>query len=140
MELFGGSLLEKLSADVWFVFGSFVYGLEGSVSACSPDGVEIHLQSAAHEDAQGLSQFLEEVVINSRRLLKTQICFYDTGSVGSSSEDLCISLFTEVCPAFCAGEPSGHLVLSGLRGVTDDDFQMWQKLVAGTWPFPLFSR
>lgn len=126
-------MFSHLSADVWFVFGSFVYGFEGSIRRGVGDSLEIQLVVPASDTSGGIDAFLDELTLNSRGLIKSQVSLYRDEPGAELSNSPLVELFTDLAPKTSEGMPVGVVVLHGLRGVTHHDNTMWQKLVAGEW-------
>jgi hypothetical protein len=123
-------LLEKLSADIWFLFGSFAYGFEGRVVACQGDSLELEIASPETESAHGVGLFLEDLVTNGRGLVKSQLTLFCEDNSLELGEACEVCLFTDILPTARANAPLGLILFSGVRGVTPRDSAMWQKLVA----------
>ncbi len=128
----GRLVLNKVGVDVWFVFGSFVYGFEGRVMDCGSEHMEVQLCLSDFDGAQGVVSFLEEIATGAKSLLKSQISIFDNSAPHNAESPL--RVFTEISPAIKSQTPAGRLVFSGLRGVTEQEHALWQKLVAGQWP------
>jgi hypothetical protein len=122
-------MLENVSVDVWFVFGSFVYGFEGRVVACDSQQIEVQLSFSDVDAVPGLVSFLDILAAGAKGLLKSQISLFAEGSLPGGFEAL--RIFTEMSPVVRSSPLLGRLVFSGLCGVTPHDNVLWQKLVAG---------
>jgi hypothetical protein len=118
-------LPQNYSVDIWFVFGSFVYGFEGSIVSWENALLEVVLTVGQGAEAQGMFDFLSELSQSPKGFLKSEIRLYE-GS-GSQEKPL-VSLVTEVVPQATVQMPQPRVVFSNLHGISQDDIGMWEKI------------
>jgi|GEM_PF-4996010 len=141
-------MLSGYSVDVWFLYGSFTYGLETRVCSYSTDALvlEVVLEvcgagpDAVPQGASDVQAFLESLLDNPRGLVRTELAVY-----GPEDDETPVRLQTEVVPRFA---PVGPLFLNGsadvnaparlrfthIAGLTQDDGAAWHDLVTRIWP------
>lgn len=121
------------SIDVWFIFGSFVYGLEARPRAYSE--TELHVVPVlpdSEAERSELSSFLDTLTRDPRGLLRSELRIYSAGL--AISVDTPVRLFTEAAPVLAENE-LGEPVLEfrHLQGLTPPDTQMWLHLAREVW-------
>ncbi len=116
---------QKYSVDIWFVFGSFVYGFEGRLVSWENARLEVALTVGQGAEAQGMFDFLSELSQCPKGFLKSEIRLYE-GS-GSQEKPL-VSLVTEVVPQATVQMPQPCVVFSNLHGISQNDVDMWEKI------------
>lgn len=123
-------MLSDYAVDVWFLYGSFSYGLESSVCAFSSHSLTLDVVLEGSDAAEDVSSFLETLVENPRGLVRSELCLYPP-----MAQDP-IRLYTEVSPALTpsSGGVSVRLRFSHLAALTPHDNNAWQHLVTDVWP------
>lgn len=137
-------MLSGYSVDVWFLYGSFTYGLETRVCSYSTDALVVEVCGAdaavAPQGASDVQAFLESLLENPRGLVRTELAVY-----GPEDDEAPVRLQTEVVPRFA---PVGPLFLNGspdanaparlrfthVAGLTREDGAAWLDLVTRIWP------
>lgn len=146
-------MLSEYAVDVWFLFGSFSYGLESRVCAYAPHSLTLEVALDAADSADDVASFLETLVENPRGLVRSELCIY-----GPSAQEP-VRLFTDVSPTLTStaspapssGRPptsehesssplSVRLRFSHLAALTPVDDDAWQTLLTSEWPRVLGSH
>ncbi len=116
--------LSEYSVDVWFLYGSFTYGLETRVHSLSGQSLTLEVELGEADTPEDVSRFLETLIENPRGLLRSEICLY------GPDEDEPIRLYTEVSPTFTQIEThSLRLRFSHVSGLTPRDSGHWHELL-----------
>ena len=109
-------MIDKISFDIWFLYGSFAYGVEGKPVYASQKAIDVQVLTDSESDARETIDLLRTLSTRSQGLLKTEIRVYSEG------EDKPAHLFTQHCPALIKTEPI-MLRLIDVQGVTPVDME-----------------
>lgn len=134
--------MTSFSVDIWFVFGSFVYGLEGQMIQYSERSIDVMLSGGAENERRELAEFFAELSENPKGLVKTEVRIFPapdgTPRVAFTEGCEAISLVTQVVPQPIRGDSQGGdtpcLRLIELEGLSQPDQSGWSSLVRGIWP------
>jgi hypothetical protein len=139
-------MLSEYSVDVWFLYGSFSYGLESRVCAYASQALTLEVALEGTDSADDVASFLESLVENPRGLVRSEICIY-----GPTSEEP-VRLYTDVSPTLTSvfGPSSGlgksvvaeheatptsvRLRFTHVAALTPSDNDAWQVLLTSVWP------
>ena len=137
--------LADFQIDIWFLYGSFAYGVESVLSYFGPDALGVNvLGTNDAEQKQDVSAFLDDLTENPKGLLRTELRIYGpeghavAGQAGlgfAHPVQFPVTLVTERVPASVEA-PMGHLQLrfEELRALTAPDQAQFALLVAQVWP------
>jgi hypothetical protein len=131
------------SVDLWFIFGSFCYGAEARLSSCRSDSLTVGISSATQQTISELASFLESINEKAKALIRTEVRLFVNGNPDAPADDwadeLVATLMTELKPRVTqgtSGQPEPLLIveLTDIRGLTPNDQNAWNNLVADIWP------
>ncbi|NBX16523.1 MAG: hypothetical protein EBR09_04075 [Proteobacteria bacterium] len=131
------------SVDLWFIFGSFCYGAEARLSSCRSDSLTVSISSATQQTISEVASFLESINEKAKALIRTEVRLFVNGNPDAPADDwadeLVATLMTELKPRVTQGtngqpEPLLIVELADIRGLTPNDQNAWNNLVADIWP------
>ena len=107
----------ELETEIWLIFGAFVYGLEGTLQACSQSCCDLKVTP---NQAQGV---LSTILKNRLGLLHVEIRFFDDTL---NRPQFPIHLFAEKWLS-CDSE-NGLFRFQDLKGISPNDDKNWHTL------------
>ena len=137
--------LSDYGVDVWFLYGSFTYGLESRVCSYTAQSLTLEVILDADDSLDDVAAFLETLVDNPRGLVRSELCVY------APRESEPVRVFTEVAPTLASLQPplqtpgavrtsspptarTVRLRFSHLCAPTPEGDHAWQELVTKVWP------
>lgn len=126
-------MVPGFSVDVWFLYGSFAYGLEAGVVDYGPGTLKlVLLEAESTQTAADLSAFLESVTEHPRGLMRSELRIYGPRSLHQQAGlGWPVTVGTELAPVL---ESPCQLTFVNLRGVTEANEQHWHTLTHAIWP------
>lgn len=137
-------MLSHFETDVWLLFGSFAYGLEGRILSFGADELTLLIRTPSpEEENEDLVGFLETLFEDPAGLLRTEIRIYPEAESAASmlvhtelpEVEFPVTVMTEVAPVEARirlGDPVLRLVR--LQALSEADARAWGSLVQGLWP------
>lgn len=118
-------LLSQLnSVDIWFVFGSFVYGFEGQLVSWKQGKLELLVLAAVGPESQGALEFFSELSHSAKGLLKCEIRVFEGTD---EAEKPLLTMVSNCAPKVLSLQPDPRIIFSDVRGISDEDERIWNK-------------
>ena len=127
--------LADFQIDIWFLYGSFAYGVESVLFSFSSDSVHVNVLNTDTEAQAETFAFLDDLTENPKGLLRTELRIYGPEDLASLRQvPFPVTLYTERVPTtFEAGAGILQLRFDELRALTVADHSHFDHLVEQVW-------